>query len=126
LESKKQYLSDLSDEEAAGVADTPLALYLLVACEITVPLRNNKWALYHEIFHNAIRYTPYNESFQSGKNTQYHQALKDDDFAETVYGIIGRIANKMFENFKEERFYIFSNELDDIISRLYAGDNRRK
>ncbi len=125
-ESTKQYLSDLSDEEAAGVADTPLALYLLVACEITVPLRNNKWALYHEIFHNAIRNTPYNESFRSGKNTQYHQALKDDDFAENVYDIIGRIANKMFENFKEERFYISSNELDDIISRLYIGDKSEK
>ena len=114
-QSTRKYLSDMTDDEASGVADTPLALYLLVDCEITARLRDNKWALYREIFHNAIRNTPYNESFHRGGDAQYHHALKDDDFAEIVYMTIGKIANKMFENSKEDRFYITSIELDDII-----------
>ncbi len=125
-EGTKQYLSQLSSEEAAGVADTPLALYLLVACEVTETLKNNKWALYDTIFHNAIRHTPYNESFRGGVNTQYHNALRDDDFAETVYQTIGKIANRMFENSHEERFYISSDELDDIISKLNVGGNNEE
>lgn len=110
-ENTKQYINDLSDEEAAGVADTPLALYLLVACEITASLKNNKWALYHEIFHNAIRSTPYNESFHIRGDVTSHLALRDEQFAETIYHTIERIAYKMFQNTRDERYYISSTEL---------------
>lgn len=124
--STKKYLSEMTDDEASGVADTPLALYLLADCEITARLRDNKWALYREIFHNAIRNTPYNESFHSGGDAQYHHALKDDDFAETVYMTIGKIASRMFKNAKEDRFYITSTELDDIIFELRNEDKSER
>ena len=117
-ETTKQYINDLSDEEAAGVADTPLALYLLVACEITASLKNNKWALYHEIFHNAIRSTPYNESFHIRGDVTSHLALRDEQFAETIYHTIERIAYKMFQNTKNERYYISSTELGEIVNSL--------
>ncbi len=113
----RKYIIDMTDQEASGVADTPLALYLLAGCEIDGKLRNNKWALYREIFHNAIRNTPYNESFH-GDDTLYHKALKDNDFAEIVYMTISKIANRMFRNAREDRFYITSAELDDIILGL--------
>lgn len=122
----KQYLSNMTDDEASGVADTPLALYLLADCDITARLSDNKWALYREIFHNAIRNTPYNESFHSGGNTQYHHALKEDEFAEIIYITIGKIANRMFKNTKEDRFYITSTELDDIIFSLKIQDKSEK
>jgi len=35
---------------ASGVADTPLALYLLVRCDMREELQGNNWALFHEIF----------------------------------------------------------------------------
>ncbi|MFR8757953.1 MAG: hypothetical protein ACLVG5_14255 [Clostridium sp.] len=50
----KEYILNLDNKKALGVADTPLALYLLVACEIREELQGNIWALYHEIFGNAI------------------------------------------------------------------------
>lgn len=117
----KQYLCELNDDEAAGVADTPLALYLLVACDMTEPLKNNKWALYHEIFHKAIRNTPYNEAFHSNGASLSHRALQTDEFAEAVYTTIGEIANRMYVNFKEERFYISNNELDDIVFNMHGS-----
>ena len=121
----KKYLTEMTDDEASGVADTPLALYLLVDCEITARLRDNKWALYREIFHNAIRNTPYNESFHSS-GVQYHRALKDDEFAEIVYMTIGKIANRMFKNVMEDRFYITSTELDNIILELGYEDKSER
>lgn len=123
-QSTRKYISELTDHEASGVADTPLALYLLVGCEINEKLRDNKWALYREIFHNAIRNTPYNESFHNGGDAHY--ALKDNTFAETVYMTIGKIANRMFRNAREDRFYITNAELDDIILGLKEEDKSER
>ncbi len=117
------YLNEITDDEASGVADTPLVLYLLAACEITAELRNNRWALYREIFHNAIRDTPYNESFNSIDDSLSHRALKEDGFAESIYRTIAKIANKMFEKSREDQFYLSSSELDDIIFKVKAEDN---
>ena len=122
----KQYLSELNDDEAAGVADTPLALYLLASCDMTESLKNNKWALYHEIFYEAIRNTPYNEAFHSSGMPLKHKALQAGEFAEAVYATVGEIANRMFVNFKKERFYIFSSELDDIISNAYSSSKQER
>ena len=117
----KQYLLGLNDDEAAGVADTPLALYLLATCDMTEPLKNNKWALYHKIFYEAIRETPYNEAFH-GRGSM-HKALEEESFAEKVYMIIGEIAHQMFVNFKEDRFFISSNELENIIKNMCSSNN---
>ena len=46
----KDYILNMDEKRAVGVADTPLALYLLVACEMRKELQENIWALYHEIF----------------------------------------------------------------------------
>ena len=64
-EKTKEYIINIDDNVASGVADTPLALYLLVACEMREELQGNVWALYHEIFHNAIINTEYNENFDN-------------------------------------------------------------
>lgn len=123
--SVKQYLEEMTDEEAAGVADTPLALYLLAACDITTPMKKNKWALFHEIFHKAIRNTPYNESFHN-QGSIYHVALRDEAFAETIYSTIGNIAYKMYQNIKEERYFITATELDEIIFNQICTDSSQQ
>ena len=64
-EKTKEYIINIDDNVASGVADTPLALYLLVACDMREELQGNVWALYHEIFHNAIINTEYNENFDN-------------------------------------------------------------
>lgn len=105
----KQYILSLNAAAAEGVADTPLALYLLVSCEVREELQKNRWALYHEIFKNAIMETEYNENFTMGMAHPAYQNL------DVIYGIVCKIAFKMFQNSKEERYYIYSQELDQII-----------
>lgn len=122
----RQYLSELNDDEAAGVADTPLGLYLLADCNMTESVKSNKWALYHEIFYKAIRDTPYNEAFRGNGMPLKHKALQAGEFAEDVYATVGEIANKMFVNSKEERFYIFSNELDTIIMNAHSKSEQER
>jgi len=105
----KQYILSLDDPAAEGVADTPLALYLLTACEVREEIQGNRWALYHEIFRNAIMKTEYNENFSVGTAHPAYQNL------DVIYDIVCRISFKMFQNSKEERYYISSLELDQII-----------
>lgn len=112
----KKYIEEMDDEEASGVADTPLALYLLVSCDVTMDLRCNKWALYYKIFHDAIRNVPYNESFCDVSEGDGHKILKNNDLSEEIYRIVGNIANKMFSNNPKEQYYITDCEFDDIIS----------
>lgn len=105
----KQYIESLGTAAAEGVADTPLALYLLVSCEVREELQGNRWALYHEIFKNAVMKTEYNENFDTGTT---HPAYPNLD---VIYGIVCKISFKMFQNSKEERYYISAQELEQII-----------
>lgn len=73
-------------------------------------LQGNVWALYHEIFHNAIINTEYNENFD---NSLEHPIK---DYEEILYKIVCSIAFRMFKNSMEERYYISSQELDEIIN----------
>lgn len=111
-ETTKNYINNLDEEAAIGVADTPLALYILVACDMSSQLQNNIWALYHEIFNKAIINTEYNENFDNN----LEHPIKE--YEKLLYKIVCNIAFKMFKNSEEERYYITSYELDDIIEEL--------
>ncbi|MBR3171715.1 MAG: pentapeptide repeat-containing protein [Lachnospiraceae bacterium] len=116
------FICNLNNKTAGGVADTPLALYLLVACKIREDIKDNQWALYNEIFHNAIIHTHYNENL---KNETGHPTL-EDGIGEEVYGLVGEIAFAMFRNSGEDRYYITSAELDHIIDRHEFACNSRE
>lgn len=111
----QRYIECLSDEKADGVADTPLALYLLVRCDMREELQGNNWALFHEIFSKAIVEADYNENFSNYSNDL--QMRK----SEVNYLIVERIAFKMFENFIKERYYITKEEFDAVISFVDLG-----
>ena len=118
-QNTKEYIENMDDYTASGVADTPLALYLLVACDMEKNLQGNIWALYNEIFRNAIINAEYNENFsnESEHPIKYHE--------EIIFKTICGIAFKMFQNAREERYYITSEELDEIIEGM-SLDNRLK
>lgn len=107
--STETYILSLSDEMASGVADTPLALYLLVRCDMRKELQGNNWALFHEIFSNAIIEAEYNENFRSTANDLKHRK------AQTNYRVVCRIAYRMFQNAKEERYYVTESEIREVI-----------
>ena len=106
-EETLNYIDSLTDQEADGVANTPLALYLLVRCKYKEEYRNNLWALYHEIFSKAIVETYYNASFVGSK-----RVLSEDD-AKLNYAMVKEIAYTMFRNSGYERFHITRQELDE-------------
>ena len=120
-DSTRAYIAELSEDEADGVADTPLALYMLVACNMEDALRNNKWVLFYEIFHKAIAQTPYNQSFVDD-SSNFHPAFKGK-LSDILYNVIGSIAFKMFQNSSEERYYVTNYELDDVIRNSSIGSN---
>lgn len=107
--STETYILSLSDEMASGVADTPLALYLLVRCEMREELQGNNWALFHEIFSKAIIDAEYNENFRSTANDLSHRK------AQTNYRVVCRIAYRMFQNAREERYYVTESEIQEAI-----------
>lgn len=111
-ESTELYIKSLSDEAAIGVADTPLALYLLARCDMRKELQGNDWALFHEIFFKAIVDAEYNENFENSTNDLKHRK------SHTNYLIVEKIAYKMFQNSKEERYYIKDYEIDEIIKSV--------
>ena len=110
--STKDYILSLEDENAAGVADTPLALYMLVSCEVRDELCGNRWALFHEIFRNAIIKTEYNENFS---NSSTHPV---SEIAEDIYRAVCLISHNMFMNSSQERYYITGDELEIIVSNM--------
>jgi len=114
-ETTEKYILSLTDEVAAGVADTPLALYLLVRCDMREELQGNQWALFHEIFSKAIVDSEYNENFKNTSNDLRFRKSR------TNYRIVERIAYRMFQNSKEERYYIVEKEIGDIIRDTALG-----
>lgn len=123
-QNTRRYILELNEEEASGVADTPLALYLLVSCDVTDELKNNKWVLYHAIFYEAIRYLPYNDSFKTKVEASSHRVFLDSKFAGKLYTNVGNIAYKMFSNIPQKRYYLKDQELGEVLSYTKDDDER--
>lgn len=109
------YILDLDDRNADGVADTPLALYLLADCKVNEDYKNNQWSLYHAIFSEAITKAPYNAIPGSGR-------LMSSEHAVQNYDMVKAIAFRMFQNSGSERFYINKDELDDAARNAGLDD----
>ena len=108
----KDYILNINEKKAAGVADTPLALYLLVACEMRTELQSNIWTLYHEIFTNSIIETEYDENFDSSLK---HPIRKNKTL---LLEIVSRIAFEIFKKSENETYYIRAKELDAIVNEF--------
>lgn len=112
LPETKNYILNLDEKKAVGVADTPLALYLIAACEMREELRENIWALYHEIFTNAIIETPYDENFSGFLKHPIREKKT------LLLEIVGRIAFELFRKSEKEQYYISAEDLDLIINEF--------
>ena len=89
-----------------------MALYLLVACEMRMELQNNIWALYHEIFTNAIIETEYDENF----NSSLKHPIRENKIL--LLEIVSRIAFEIFKKSEKEIYYIRAKELDAIVNEF--------
>ena len=110
----EEYITNLSDELAESVADTPLALYLLVGCDMREELQGNSWALYREIFSSAIMNGELNQ-YNYNTNFVEKSVLMTQHRAQTNYRVVQNIAFRMFQNAREDRYYLNADEIDEVI-----------
>jgi uncharacterized protein YjbI with pentapeptide repeats len=109
-ENTERFIRSLRGREENGVADTPLALYLLAQCNAEADLLGNHWALYHRIFSLAILKGEYNTSFFRNGD------LLDERSSSVNYRVVQSIAFRIFRNATEERYYLNEQEIMEAIS----------
>lgn len=115
-ENTEQYILSFRGREENGIADTPLALYLLVQCDAESDLLGNQWALYRRIFSEAIVKGEYNANFaESGE-------LLDARDRNVNYRVVQSIAFRIFRNASEERYYLNEQEIMEAISECDLED----
>lgn len=111
---KKDFLNRISEEDAFGICDTPMALYMLVAGRITHEALYNEWALYHQIFYNELSETEYNQMFPNDNYDYEHEIIKHRD---VIYRISEEFAYQMFCN-GNSKLSLMNDELQDIVEKI--------
>lgn len=115
-ENTERYIRSLRGREENGIADTPLALYLLVQCDAESDLLGNQWALYRRIFSEAIVKGEYNANFaESGE-------LLGARDRSVNYRVVQSIAFRIFRNASQERYYLNEQEIMEAISECDLED----
>lgn len=115
-ENTERYIRSLQGMDENGIADTPLALYLLAQCDAESDLLGNQWALFHRIFSEAILKGEYNANFAESA------ALMDERSGAINYRVVQSIAFRMFCNASEERYYLNNGEIMDAIAECDLGN----
>lgn len=112
-ENTERFIRELKGREENGIADTPLALYLLAQCDADTDLLGNPWALYRQIFSKAIVTGEYNTGFDD---------LMDARSREVNYRVVQAIAFRIFRNAREERYYLNEPEILEAIGECALHD----
>ena len=112
----ERFIRELQGREENGVADTPLALYLLAQCDAESDLLVNPWALYHRIFSEAILKGEYNANFAKSGD------LMDAHNRGINYRVVQSIAFHIFQNAAEERYYLNESEIMEAIGECDLED----
>lgn len=115
-ENTERYIRSLKGMEENGIADTPLALYLLAQCDAESDLLGNQWALFHRIFSEAILKGEYNANFAESA------ALMDEHSGAINYRVVQAIAFRIFRNASEERYYLNNGEIMEAIAECDLGN----
>ncbi len=114
----KEYLSRISDEDAFGICDTPMAIYMIVAGKIDNYALYNEWVLYNQIFYKELSETEYNSMFPNCDREYSHAIFY---YRDIIYRISEEIAYKMYIT-GNSCLYLSDDELKEIIDRLGLAD----
>lgn len=112
---KLEKIQMINDEASNGICDTPLALYMLAAGEITDDAWKNPWVLYHQIFCEELSNTEYNKIFSEDAYT--HSICRYND---VLYRISAEIAYKMYQT-GNKQLYILQQDIEEIINGLHLN-----
>ncbi|MDO4332113.1 MAG: NACHT domain-containing protein [Eubacteriales bacterium] len=117
-DSVRDFLEKITDEDAFGICDTPMALYMIAAGKIDGDALQNEWALYHQIFYKELSETEYNKMFPNKNRNYIHDILK---YRDIVYRISEEIAYRMYCT-GNSRLYLSEVELKEIIADFGIQD----
>ncbi|MCL2592263.1 MAG: pentapeptide repeat-containing protein [Defluviitaleaceae bacterium] len=121
-EEVRGYLARISDDDAFGICDTPLSLYMIVAGKIDNDALYNEWALYNQIFYKELSETEYNSMFPNDKRKYSHGIAL---YRDIIYRISEEIAYKMYST-GNSRLYLSDVEIKKIIVDLGIQDVKTK
>ncbi len=110
----KEYIENITIENASGVCDTPMAIYMLAAQKFEANSILNIWMLYHQIFYKELSETEYNQMFPNSNREYAHEIIKLRDI---IYRITEEIAYQMYCDQNGE-LYLSSAKLSKIIESL--------
>lgn len=110
----QEYIRQIDDWTDSAICDTPMTLYMLAAKTTSVDMIRNSWQLYRHIFYNELSETEYNEMFRDPDRSYAHGVMR---YREIIYHISEEIAYRMYRS-KNNKFYLSSNELKEIIVEL--------
>lgn len=110
----RKYIENIDDYADSAICDTPMTLYMLVAKNTSKEMMGNSWKLYHHIFYKELTETEYNKMFHTPNRNYAHDIA---NYRDIVYRINEEIAYRMYCS-KNSKFYLTSNELQNIITQL--------
>lgn len=116
------YISDEENEEIDSICDTPMVMYMIVAGGINEEAKNNKWALYHQIFYKELSDTEYNSMFTNSTGIYSHGIKKHN---ELLYRLSAEISYKMFQS-GNTKLFLTEQEILDIVHELKIEDIKLK
>lgn len=114
----KEYIESIDDWTDSAICDTPMTLYMLAAKETSVEMIKNSWRLYHHIFYEELSETEYNQMFYDPNRNYVHEIV---NYRDIIYRINEEIAYRMYCS-KNNKFYLSSDELREIIETLSKSD----
>ena len=118
----KCYIERITDEDAFGICDTPMALYMIVGGKIENYALYNEWVLYHQIFYKELSQTEYNKLFPNENRKYSHEIFK---YRDIIYRISEEIAYKMY-CMGNSRLYLSDEELKKIVEGFGIQDIKTK
>lgn len=118
----KEYIENIEEWADSAICDSPMTLYMLAAKETSKEMIENSWRLYHHIFYEELSETEYNQMFHDPNRNYAHEIVH---YRDIIYRINEEIAYKMYCS-KNNKFYLSSDELREIIEELSAQDAKLK
>lgn len=125
------YIENINDDDAIGICDTPMALYMIAAGKINEEAKKNHWALYHQIFYKELNEREYNSVFPTAKDGVHRHPIsvyRDQLYqvgAEIAYKIYTRSNTRLFLTKDEvleivENMEILNADIKELVKRCYA------
>lgn len=110
----REFIERIDDNEASGICDTPMTLYMIASKRLGNDALHNIWCLYYQIFYYEINDAEYNAMFPNANREYAHGIRKHRDI---LFRINQEISYHMYCS-GNNKLYLTSDEIQDIVKEL--------